>query len=167
MALLSFSQRVGYRGMCVIPTEALSPKAVDDDPLSLRFVSCATVWRALIKVGRTKLKEAASTGISGMGFWLQLGWLQAVPDMIWVVLHRRRQYLGLCISSVLCRVRRWVAYGAWPSHLAASDRLIPEKMEEGDGGCQADEHPLCVLPSRTSLVIHPSSTAVISSHRRR
>lgn len=93
MALLSFSPRVGYHWMCVIPAEALSPKAVDDDPLSLLFVSCATVLRALIKVGHAKLKEAASTGISGMGFWLQLGWLQAVPDMIWVVLPRRRQYL--------------------------------------------------------------------------
>ncbi len=82
MALLSFSQRVGDHWMCVIPAEALSTEAVDDDPLSLLFVSCTTVWRAFAQVRHAKLEEAASTGISGMGFWLQLGWLQAVPDMI-------------------------------------------------------------------------------------
>ena len=101
MAMLSFSQRVGYHWMCVIPTEALSPEAVDDDPLSLLFVSCAIIWRALAQVGHAKLKEAASTGIGRMWFRLQLGWLQAVPDMIWVVLHRRRQYWSLYIQRLV------------------------------------------------------------------
>jgi len=93
MAMLSFSQQVGYHWMCVIPAEALSPETVDDDPLSLLFVSCAIIWRAFTQVRHAKLKEAASIGIGRMWFRLQRGWLQAVPDMIWAVLHRRRRSL--------------------------------------------------------------------------